>query len=284
MAASKKQSHLESQSTLSFTSDNYLTQNFILEYISDALERLLECKSRSLSKQDVLEFFTQYFKNVKNGSHIMYREFKFVMLTPFNRACFIQNLYQAYNNLDERDDAFNSRDYHALIVIICNDFPYSVIRNCARIISPDKNSEDFYSFKDFIHAIKILLYYDEFVREAMKVFNTLRHQEHRNHSDDHSESFEALSKKVYHACDSVKSKQFYELIELLCLKFSYSVPPLNVLREILLKESAVKFFDFLNQLSANETVNNIIGRHTQDLKRSLNNKINTPFIKLKKIE
>jgi len=265
MAASKKQSHLESQSTLSFTSDNYLTQNFILEYISDALERLLECKSRSLSKQDVLEFFTQYFKNVKNGSHIMYREFKFVMLTPFNRACFIQNLYQAYNNLDERDDAFNSRDYHALIVIICNDFPYSVIRNCARIISPDKNSEDFYSFKDFIHAIKILLYYDEFVREAMKVFNTLRHQEHRNHSDDHSESFEALSKKVYHACDSVKSKQFYELIELLCLKFSYSVPPLNVLREILLKESAVKFFDFLNQLSANETVNNIIGAALQGL-------------------
>jgi hypothetical protein len=29
----------------------------------------------------------------------MFREYKFIMLTPYNRACFINNFHQAYNHI-----------------------------------------------------------------------------------------------------------------------------------------------------------------------------------------
>ncbi len=34
-------------------------RNFIFEYLSDAVEQLIECKNRSLTKTDVIEYFTE---------------------------------------------------------------------------------------------------------------------------------------------------------------------------------------------------------------------------------
>jgi hypothetical protein len=86
----------------------------------------------------------------------MFREFKFAMYTPYNRACFVKNFYEAYNYIGFKGgilpvhfdkclishqieklfflakDLFSIKEYHSLALLLCNDFPLSMLENCER--------------------------------------------------------------------------------------------------------------------------------------------------------
>jgi hypothetical protein len=86
----------------------------------------------------------------------MFREYKFIMYTPYNRACFVKNFYEAYNyigfkggvelayptlrrssftSFDFFQDLFNIKEYHSLVLLLCNDFPLSTMEDCERFFS-----------------------------------------------------------------------------------------------------------------------------------------------------
>jgi hypothetical protein len=44
---------------ISVSYDFILAKNFIFEYLSDAVEQLIEGKNRSLTKSDVIEYFAE---------------------------------------------------------------------------------------------------------------------------------------------------------------------------------------------------------------------------------
>jgi hypothetical protein len=129
--------------------------------------------------------------------------------------------------------------------------------------------------------------FTEFIRESLHVYENLLISAHK--TDNLNDSFEVTNQDSSNN-HWVSSKALYENIELLCAKANYrlvyiglrlsfffffryfcfslnfpffshrSTPPLAIIKELLNKEKTVQFYEFLNKLSKNESINNLIGR------------------------
>ena len=59
--------------------------------------------SRNRQARLFLIKFKKSFKSVRQGNHIVFREYSFISSTPYNRACFIQKFLETYNYMISRD-------------------------------------------------------------------------------------------------------------------------------------------------------------------------------------
>ncbi|RNA16184.1 hypothetical protein BpHYR1_016335 [Brachionus plicatilis] len=211
--------------------NNYITRNHIMEYLNDSVEQLLELKNID-PKIDVLEFFTEYFKTVLEGNHILYRDFSFVSRTQYNRACFVQKFFELFCHLLTRDERVNSLEMHSLVMLICVNFPKNLVDKSFRILSRDDNQK--ICFKDFIYVFQFQFFYKEFIEEAKEIY------ENSANSDG----------------DSIRDvKKISDKISILIEKSKFECPPVNLIIEILNeKSSKLDFFELLHELALNEKI------------------------------
>ncbi|GCB66445.1 hypothetical protein scyTo_0010104 [Scyliorhinus torazame] len=74
------------------------SQTYVLTYIEDAVSQLLEFKEE-FSKVGIARFLAEYFNSVQHGSHILFREFTFIIATPYNRASFIRMFWRCFRQI-----------------------------------------------------------------------------------------------------------------------------------------------------------------------------------------
>lgn len=57
----------------------------------------------------------------------------------------------------EKEEALKTCDFHALILLLCPDFPLEIVEKSLRMICAEDNLSAY--FKDFIYAFQFQFYY-----------------------------------------------------------------------------------------------------------------------------
>uniref|UniRef100_A0A8C6ZE18 Centriolar satellite-associated tubulin polyglutamylase complex regulator 1 n=1 Tax=Nothoprocta perdicaria TaxID=30464 RepID=A0A8C6ZE18_NOTPE len=83
------------------------TQRHVLTYMEDAVSQLLENRE-DISQYGIARFFTEYFNSVRQGTHILFREFSFVQATPHNRASFLRTFWRCFRTVGKNGGEFSS--------------------------------------------------------------------------------------------------------------------------------------------------------------------------------
>ncbi|CAI5763732.1 Hypothetical predicted protein [Podarcis lilfordi] len=84
----------------------YLAQQHVLTYMEDAVSQLLESRD-DISQYGIARFFTEYFNSVRQGTHILFREFNFVQATPHNRASFLRTFWRCFRTVGKNGGEFS---------------------------------------------------------------------------------------------------------------------------------------------------------------------------------
>jgi centriolar satellite-associated tubulin polyglutamylase complex regulator 1 len=129
----------------------YLSLFQVREYLSDATALLLN----SAANDRPLQFFHTYFQNVTSGEHVLFREFKFISATPYNRRCFLRIFRGTYRSLPSEHE-LSLFSYHQLLTAFCSDFPFSLLRNASRISPTPVSVDDKIKFGPFTNKLSIL--------------------------------------------------------------------------------------------------------------------------------
>jgi len=255
------------------TAEKYLSTHYILIYLEDAICQLLEQKEEN-SKVNPAKFFADYFNGIKRGTHTLFREFRFVAATPYNRACFTHTFWKCFRYIGKKQDLLQVREYHALLSLLCFDFPYEIVQKTARIILMDDALDCLMSFPDFIYAFQVQFYFNEFLCKCADVFNKLLSSPHspretvvvptettegKNNSPTHGKSG-SLPERAANASDTVDAQLFLKSLVSHCEKAESFSPLPNILREILLPLQRVSFYGFVMALVQCESLNSSIGK------------------------
>uniref|UniRef100_A0A803W528 Centriolar satellite-associated tubulin polyglutamylase complex regulator 1 n=1 Tax=Ficedula albicollis TaxID=59894 RepID=A0A803W528_FICAL len=92
---------------LSLPGPEYLAQRHVLTYMEDAVSQLLENRE-DISQYGIARFFTEYFNSVRQGTHILFREFSFVQATPHNRASFLRTFWRCFRTVGKNGGKYSS--------------------------------------------------------------------------------------------------------------------------------------------------------------------------------
>jgi len=258
----------------SLTAEKYLSTHHILIYLEDAICQLLEQKEEN-SKVNPAKFFADYFNGIKRGTHALFREYRFVAATPYNRACFTHTFWKCFRYIGKKQDLLQVREYHALLSLLCFDFPYEIVQKTARIILMDDALDCLMSFPDFIYAFQVQFYFNEFLCKCADVFNKLLSSPHspreavvvptettegKNNSPTHGGKIGSLTERATNASDTVDAQLFLKSLVIHCEKAESFAPLPNILREILLPLQRVSFYGFVMALVQCESLNSSIGK------------------------
>ncbi|XP_069761637.1 centriolar satellite-associated tubulin polyglutamylase complex regulator 1 isoform X3 [Narcine bancroftii] len=206
------------------SAEEYLSQTYVLTYIEDAVSQLLEYKEDH-SKIGIARFLAEYFTSVKQGSHILFREFSFIKATPYNRASFIRMFWQCFRQIGKNGDLLTVIEYHSLLQLICHDLPMDLAQKAARIILMDDAMDCPMSFVDFLYAFQIRLYYYEFLESIAIIYQDLHMGKNPNTVIVPTSSIEQPLSPTSDTPtqEGVDAAQFYDCLETLCDRYKHKV-------------------------------------------------------------
>lgn len=253
-------------SRFSLTSEKYLDKHHVLTYMEDAITQLLEHKDDN-PKVNPSKFFSEYFTSVKEGNHVMFREYAFVHATPHNRASFVRTFWKCFRNIGRKGDLLSMKEYHSLICLLCADFPFEPIQKTAKIILMDDAMDCLISFSDFLFAFQIQFCYEDFLAQCAEVYKILLHSPLPSSHETVVVPTSEVSPTVHQNTSEprgggqgVDAMQFFRSLLPTCERQSIHSPPVPVLREILASSQRVTFYGFLMAMAKADTLNKHIGQ------------------------
>lgn len=151
----------------------YFQMHHIQTYVNDSIDLLLRVKDQE-PKVRPLDTLTEYFRSVLAGTHVAFREYEFVSLTPYNRASFILLFLDCFKRL--RNDSLMLQEYHSLLQLICADFPMSMLENVSCNFFADKaaGGEIPVLFSKFMNAFQVVFYYQPFIGKVRVAYDAVR--------------------------------------------------------------------------------------------------------------
>ncbi|XP_014777827.1 centriolar satellite-associated tubulin polyglutamylase complex regulator 1 isoform X2 [Octopus bimaculoides] len=266
----------ESSDGIASSPESYLERFQVLLYLEDSISQLLEYKDDN-PKVNVIKFMNEYFQSVKNGTHVMFREFEFINATLHNRKSFIKLFWKCFQQVGKKGDLLTIQEYHSLICLLCSDFPFELVQKTARIVMLDDALEYLISFTDFLYAFQIQFCYQEFIEKCREIYSVLCSQ--RSPRDPvvvpTSDLANVQSTPANNAppADGVETASLLRAVGHLCKTSKISSPAPDVLQDILTPMATVRvsFYEFLMILAKSETVNNSLGILPSRLKVFENN-------------
>ncbi|XP_051740801.1 centriolar satellite-associated tubulin polyglutamylase complex regulator 1 isoform X1 [Ctenopharyngodon idella] len=242
----------------SLTVDEYLAETNVVFYLNDAVTQLLEHKEE-YSQFGVVRYFAEYFTSVKNGNHVLFREFSYIKATPHNRETFIHIFWKCFRQIGKNGDLLAMSEYSSLLQLLCPDFPTEMVQNTARIVLTDDATDCLMSFSDFIYSFQIQFYYEEFVESVSMIYEDLLSGKSPNTvivpTSTSVEQLSSAANEEPDAQEGVDSSIFCECIEGLCERFKHKFPSIVAIKEILESSQRVSFYGFLMALAKHEGVN-----------------------------
>ncbi|XP_077372473.1 centriolar satellite-associated tubulin polyglutamylase complex regulator 1 [Festucalex cinctus] len=247
----------------SVTVDEYLAESNVLFYLSDALTQLLEHKEE-YTHFGVIRYFAEYFSSVKNGNHILFREFNYIRATPHNRASFIRVFWRCYRQIGKSGDLLSILEYSSLLQLLCPDFPMEIVKSAARIVVMDDGLDCLMSFSDFLYAFQLQFYYQEFLDSVLLIYQDLLAGKSPNTvivpTSTSVEQVTGLTTEENKEQDlEVEASTLAECIDDLCDRIKNSHPPRSCLQEALEETGKVSYYSLLTSLSKHESINQMIG-------------------------
>uniref|UniRef100_A0A8B9MDT9 Centriolar satellite-associated tubulin polyglutamylase complex regulator 1 n=1 Tax=Accipiter nisus TaxID=211598 RepID=A0A8B9MDT9_9AVES len=243
---------------LSLPGPEYLAQRHVLTYMEDAVSQLLENRE-DISQYGIARFFTEYFNSVRQGTHILFREFSFVQATPHNRASFLRTFWRCFRTVGKNGDLLTAQEYHCLLQLLCPDFPMELTQKAARIVLMDDAMDCLMSFSDFLFAFQIQFYYSEFLESVAGIYQDLLAGKNPNTVIvPTSSSGQHRQRQPPNDCsplDGVEASLFYQCLESLCDRSKYSCPPSALVKEMLSSAQRLTFYGFLMALAKDQGIN-----------------------------
>ncbi|XP_068595432.1 centriolar satellite-associated tubulin polyglutamylase complex regulator 1 [Brachionichthys hirsutus] len=239
--------------------DEYLADTHVLFYLSDAVTQLLEHKEEC-TQFGLVPYFAEYFSSVKNGNHVLFREYDYVRATPHNRASFIRVFWRSYRQIGRRGDLLSSLEYMSLLQLLCPDFPVDVVQSAARIVLIDDARDCLISFSDFLYALQLQFYYQEFLDSVLLIYQDLLAGKKPNGVIVTTAAEQRPSVAAEgNGSDGVEPSALAQCVDALCDRFKRSRPPRSCVMEALQRTGSVSYFSFLMSLAKQESVNQTIG-------------------------
>ncbi|XP_036391451.1 UPF0705 protein C11orf49 homolog [Megalops cyprinoides] len=244
------------------TVDEYLAEKNVLFYMEDAVNQLLEHKEE-YTQFGIARYFAEYFSSVRNGNHILFREFAYIRATSHNRASFIRIFWRCFRQIGKNGDLLAVMDYSSLLQLLCPDFPPEMVQKTARIVLMDDAMDCPMSFADFLYAFQIQFFYEEFLENVAVIYQGLLSGKSPNTVIvPTSTSVEQLSQLVTDetaAQEGVDSSLFSDCIEVLCERYKDDHPSRCAIKEILKQTQRMTFYGFLMALAKHEGISHDIG-------------------------
>lgn len=147
----------------------YLTKHHLLTYLEDAVIFLLGRRDED-SRVKPFELLSDYFKSIRKGTHIVFREYNFISATPYNRKSFIGTLWTTYSEVPECKEPMRVIELHSLLRLICADFP---LVETEQVIKPLNAENKSITFTDFMHIFQITFYFDYFLGHMKTMYPSL---------------------------------------------------------------------------------------------------------------
>jgi len=226
-------------------SESYLTKHHIDFYLGDAIKQILHCKSSNI-KVEPSNFLHQYFRSVKRGSHILFREYKFVTSTPWNRLSFLRKFLKTFEHIHLNGDLLKAHDFHSLLCLMCPDFDKEMLRKTIEIILVEDAFDSVIPFMDFMYAFQFRFYYHEFTVKCWEIFNNTQNTNNRTeHEDKELSGHFVLSKLQNSVYKDGKDNPL--------------TPPEGILRQILESSPSIDYYRLLTVLCKDEQICQEIG-------------------------
>lgn len=154
----------------------------VISHLKEATALLLENRP-----DDPIEFMTEYFRAVVDGSSHLMNSYRHIRMTSHNTATFIDNLLIAYDELESEKGAA-VEDFHRILRSLCHDFPHDQLHAILSILQLH-HSDAFgnlgrITFKQFAAGVKACLVYGDFLLEARRWFLALHVQTETTTSGD----------------------------------------------------------------------------------------------------
>lgn len=273
----------------------YLKQHHLMAYIEDAVTFLLERKDED-PKTRPYKLLAEYFESIKKGTHVLYRDYSFVSLTPHSRGSFIRLFWYSFAEVADRGDSMRVMEYLSLLRLLCHDFPSRLVQKVARVIFSYDALENMVNFPDFLYTFQVVFYYESFLQRCeILCVNIVSGQTSLNLLDGASTvvvSMPSTSEYEYpgtrpgtassmqstlsteedtsiqttpaHKAESpLQPDIFSKAVTNLCLRMEKEpwerYPSIPLLMEIIANLASVTFYDFVLSLSRSEQVNAEIG-------------------------
>ncbi|NXA36349.1 CK049 protein, partial [Eudromia elegans] len=246
----------------------FTAQRHVLTYMEDAVSQLLENRE-DISQYGIARFFTEYFNSVRQGTHILFREFSFVQATPHNRASFLRTFWRCFRTVGKNGgessgkNLLAAQEYHCLLQLLCPDFPMELTQKAARIVLMDDAMDCLMSFSDFLFAFQIQFYYSEFLESVAVIYQDLLAGKSPNTVIvPTSSSGQHRQRQPANDCnplDGVEASLFYQCLESLCDRSKYSCPPSALVKEVLSSVQRLTFYEFLMALAKHQGINRALG-------------------------
>ncbi|XP_031420121.1 UPF0705 protein C11orf49 homolog [Clupea harengus] len=242
--------------------DDYLAEKNVLLYLNDAVTQLLEHKEE-YTQFGVVRYFAEYFNSVKNGNHVLFREFNYIKASPHNRASFIRIFWRCFRQIGKNGDLLAAMEYSSLLQLLCPDFPTEMVQNAARIVLIDDALDSMMSFSDFLYSFQIQFYFEEFLESVSVIYQDLLSGKSPNTvivpTSSSVEQLNSVAEDETKAQEAVESAIFAECIEALCERLKHNHPSPSTVREILANSQRVSFYGFLMAMTKSEEINQDIG-------------------------
>lgn len=239
----------------------YLAQTHVLTYMEDAVSQLLEMGDQA-GQYGTAKFFQDYFRSVRLGTHILFREYGFVQATPHNRLSFVRAFWQCFRPVGKNGDLLTAAEYHSLLQLLCPDFPVDVTQKAARIVLMEDAMDCLMSFSDFIFAFQVQFYYSEFLDSAATVYHDLLTGKNPNTvivPTSSGQPRQRVAPSDGSPPEGVDAALFLHSLESLCERYKHSRPPPALLKEVLNKVHRLTFYGLLMILAKHPEINKDIG-------------------------
>lgn len=245
--------------------DQYLAESHVLIYLSDAVTQLLEHKEEYI-QFGVTRYLAEYFSSVKNGNHVLFREFSYIQATPHNRASFLRVFWRCYRQLGKSGDLLSVLELRSLLQLLCPDFPVDMVKSAARIVLMDDALDCLMSFPDFLLAFQLQLFYQEFLDSVLVIYQDLLAGKSPNtvivptsSSVEQHPSVVVDENTREEPPEDVDAAMLAQCLETLCERFRHSHPPRSCLTEILEQTEKISYYSLLMSLAKHGAVNQAIG-------------------------
>eukprot|EP00040_Diaphanoeca_grandis_P011239 m.57561 g.57561 ORF g.57561 m.57561 type:complete len:247 (+) comp22405_c0_seq1:3-743(+) len=149
----------------------YLETYDVIHYVNDAMIQLLKVKLAGKEPACTSGFLAEYFISVREGRHVLFREFEYIMATDHSRRSFLRWLQHCLEPLQQQGATYTIADYYNMIKLLCKDFPLSIVKSAAAMLLVEDGLECLVSVDEFMIALKIRLIYQEFLDECQLVFS-----------------------------------------------------------------------------------------------------------------
>jgi hypothetical protein len=143
----------------------YLKKHYLMSYIEDAVTFLLERKEED-PKTNPYKLLAEYFESIRKGTHVLYRDYSFVSLTPHSRASFVRLFWYSFSEVADRGDSMRVMEYLSLLRLLCHDFPSRLVQKVARVVFSYDALENMVNFSDFLYTFQVVFYYETYLQRC----------------------------------------------------------------------------------------------------------------------